>query len=299
MDLVKLARKFVERKAALSVPADFTVVSVTMATKEALRDWKEQGGRMSADHMNMWLSKEKAESNTVPVIIKAEPRPVGTLSAFKNATVDERLHLTLQQMTAWFNVANCCRLDCLLLKRYLDSLLGKRLRVNLKGSGVCQVVSIAFQPVQAVLALNPALAFTQRKRCYAEDTPFYASSPMGSNHVVLKLTLNDHAGREKSMYIDPTYLQVNPWSGEKVKFMAELPAANYPTMCWWPDAVLASMEKGREGIDALLGLNANLTSLRCHPSCVPEFQAYGDELYKMMLTAIVQGAKEPATRHEE
>ena len=293
-DLVSLTRAFLERKAAIAKPADYSVVSVTILNGATFDRLKKE---VPSGYMTTWLSREKAEFHCLPIVLEATPCPSGTRSPIKSTTVDKQLELTEQQVAEWHDAVNSCQLDCLLLKRYLDSLLDKKLSVSLKGDGVClmcRVVSIDFQSVEAVFPLNPLLSFTQGNSLYyPKAAPLYGEAgPTGSNHTILKLALIDCMGGEKVMYIDPTYRQVNPYAKEKVKFMTALPADQYPFEFVYPSEAFGLMEQvGKAGIDALIGLSVDLTGEMHHPSATPEFQAYAAQVYKMMLTAIVESAK--------
>ena len=94
-DLVSLTQAFLERKAAIAKPADYSVVSVTVLNGATFDRLKKE---VPPGYMAAWLSREKAELHCLPMVLEATPCPSGTRSPIKGAIVDKQLELTEQQV---------------------------------------------------------------------------------------------------------------------------------------------------------------------------------------------------------
>ena len=214
----------------------------------------------------------------LPVVIKAIYNRHGDTFQFTDkTTIDPAVGLDLEQLNRWYSCINHCQLNCFLVKRYLETVLKRPHCIRSKSLGSCTILDVSYQAVTANFALNPMV--DQKRETMALYDPFVK----WGNHVILKLTVEGATGR-RHMFVDPSYLQVDPWSSTPVKFFVDFPLGKYSKTFTFADCnpFLFMEGKPKDVLDALS------EESKYHPYVVPLLRAYTAGVYRLLLTEIVR-----------
>ena len=273
IDIARSVKCLLAKKVEMGMVSDGKVASLEVCTRKLEEQVKTHVGK---EWLTIWQTMKG-----MPVVIKFIYHPQGNTASFtERSKIDPAIGLDFEQLNQWRSCTNQCKIHSLLVKRYLETLLNKSHCLRSKTLGDCRVIGVDYVAVQAKFGMNPIL-LSQSKQC--ESMTLYDPAQKSGNHVILKLIVEASTGR-KTMFVDPSYLQVDPWSETPVKFFVDFPLDKYCAMFSFEghNPFVSMQGKLKMVLDMLIDVEG------WHPNIRPLLCKHQIDVYRLIVTELVK-----------